>query len=121
VDQGQHHLFFVHGCFALLIIGQKNIKAVRDLICNETSAKCPIDVLYHKYLQEAGKAYICSYEGRPEVTHVNKFQSDATCPGKRIDTHYSPVFGYEEKGRVRELFERGCKTPEAEKTRRTAL
>ena len=55
------------------------------------------------------------------MTHVNKFQSDATCPGKRIDTHYSPVFGYEEKGRVRELFERGCKIPEAKKPRRTAL
>jgi hypothetical protein len=39
-------------------------------------------------------------------THCNQFLSDTTCPGKRIDTSTTPVFGYAEKGRVRPAIER---------------
>jgi hypothetical protein len=42
-------------------------------------------------------------------THLNQFLSDATCPGKRIDTSTTPVFGYAEKGRVRPAIERTSK------------
>ena len=101
--------FYVHGCFALMAIGKSNIEEVCRLACDSTKSKCPIDVLYVKHLQQKGKAYICNFQRQPMFTHCNQFLSDATCPGKRIDTSTTPVFGYAEKGRVRPSIERASK------------
>jgi hypothetical protein len=64
-----------------------------------------------KHLKQKGKAYICNFHRQPMFTHCNQFLSDATCPGKRIDTSTTPVFGYaeKEKGRVRPSTERASK------------
>jgi hypothetical protein len=59
-----------------------------------TKAKCP------NVLQQKGKADICNFQRKTVFTHCNQFLSDATCPGKRIDTSITPAFGYAEKGRV---------------------
>jgi hypothetical protein len=48
--------FYVHGCFALMIIGKSNIQEVCRLACDSTKANYPIDVLYVKHLQQKGKA-----------------------------------------------------------------
>jgi hypothetical protein len=60
--------------------------------------------------QQKGKAHICNFQRQPMFTHCNQFLSDATCPGKRIDTSTTPVFGYAEKGRVRPAIERASKS-----------
>jgi hypothetical protein len=62
-----------------------------------------------KHLQQKGRAYICNFQRQPMFTHCNQFLSDATCPGRRIDTSTTPVFGYAEKGRVRPSIERASK------------
>jgi hypothetical protein len=50
-----------------------------------------------------------NFQRQPVFTHCNQFLSDATCPGRRIDTSTTPVFGYAEKGRVRPGIERASK------------
>jgi hypothetical protein len=55
-----------------------------------------------KHLQQKGEACICNFQRQP----MHQFLSDATCPGKRIDTSTTPAFGYAEKGRVRPGIER---------------
>jgi hypothetical protein len=66
-------------------------------------------VLYVGHLQQKGKACIYNFQRQPMFTHCNPFLSDVTCPGERIDTSTTPVFGYEEKGRVRPAIERASK------------
>jgi hypothetical protein len=50
--------FCAHGCFALMATGKGIIQEVCRLACDSTKAKCPIDVLYVKRLQQKGKAHI---------------------------------------------------------------
>jgi hypothetical protein len=93
-----------------MITGKSNIEEVYRLACDSTKAKCPMGVLYVKHLQQTGKAHIYNFSGSqcPHIA-ISQFLGDATCPGRRIDTSTTPVFGYAEKGRVRPGIERASK------------
>jgi hypothetical protein len=80
-----------------MTIGQSNTQEVCWLACDSTNKKqsevynwCS---LREAFAAERPRAYICNFQRQPVFTHCNQFLSDATCPGKHIDTSTTPVFG----------------------------
>jgi hypothetical protein len=58
--------FIAHGCFALLIMGKDNIKAVHNLLHDDELDLYPVDVMYSRHIQIEGGAYILN---PPMATH----------------------------------------------------
>jgi hypothetical protein len=105
VDEVETEHFYVHGCFALVITGKSKSNIQEGYRLAFDSATAPkrsarLTCFYVNHLEKKGKAHICNFQGQPVFTNCNKLLSDATCPGKRIDTCCTPVFGSAEKGRV---------------------